>query len=211
MSLAALAQAAGAEHLDLIGALHQDGRTVALLGPSGGPGFWTHFTGSAEYGDGRPDPLERWSKRVIGELARTRGGVAVLPSDGPPYPPFVDWALASGACHRSPVGLLVDARAGLWLSFRGAILLGGLLELPPAHAPSPCTRCPQRPCQRACPAAAMSADRGYDLPACHRWLDRPEGSDCLQAGCLVRRACPAGARHGRLAAQSAFHMKAFHP
>ena len=208
MNLGALADAAGKERLALIGACHDAAQTVALLGPAE-PGFWPHFTASQEYRDRRPDPLDRWSKRVITALAESLGGAAVFPSDGPPWPPFTDWALASGACHVSPVGLLVHAQTGLWLSFRGAVVLSGRLDLP-APLPSPCNTCADQPCVTICPAGAMTAGTPYDVARCHAWLDQPAGHTCLAQGCLVRRACPAGRACGRLEAQSAFHMSAFH-
>ncbi len=208
MTLEALDRAAEAVHLRMIGATHEAGRTVVLLGPDGAD-FWPHFTASPEYADTMPDPLDRWSKRVIGALARTFGGSAAFPSDGPPWPPFTAWALATGACHASPVGLMVHADTGLWLSFRGAVILPGERQLP-APRPAPCDSCAGHPCLAACPAGAMGPD-GYDVAACHAWLDQPAGATCLTQGCLVRRACPPGQKYGRLAAQSAFHMKAFHP
>ncbi len=203
MTLAARLQAQG---LTLLGQARDGAAFVALLGPDE-PGFWPLFSASREYGNGAPDPLDRWSKRVIGTLANELGVEAVFPSDGPPYPPFLQWARDSGRCHVSPVGLLVHDRAGLWLSFRGALLLPRALEMPRAQ-PSPCIGC-ARPCLAACPAGALGR-APYDVAACHAWLDQPAGDACMEAGCAVRRACPVGAAYGRVAAQSAFHMKAFH-
>jgi len=176
--------------LALIGLADAGGRTIALLGPQE-PQFWQRFTGAPEYGDGEPDPLDRFSKRLIGALATTLEAEAVFPSDGPPYPPFLQWARASGRCHASPVGLLVHDAAGLWLSFRGALILPQRLETPPPP-PSPCIGCAQ-PCLSACPAGAMGA-HPYDLAACHAWLDRQRArSACRQAarfGALARRGPP---------------------
>jgi len=184
-------------------------RCLAILGPAAGDAMWTAFRGSAEYGDGAPDPLDRWSRRVITAMGEALGAAAAFfPSDGPPYPPFVAWALQSGQVHISPVGLLVHPSAGLWVSFRGALLLDGSMG-PPPPAPSPCTTCPA-PCLSACPAGALDAD-GYDVDGCHAYLDRPEGHTCMTRGCAVRRACPVGQGHAQPEAQSAFHMRAFHP
>ncbi|MBS8226880.1 ferredoxin, partial [Vannielia litorea] len=61
----------------------------------------------------------------------------------------------------------------------------------------------------ACPVNALSAS-GYDTGACHAYLDTPEGADCLNRGCKVRRACPVSAAFPRVEAQSAFHMDHFH-
>lgn len=190
-----------------IAGIAPEGAGAALLLSPDEPDFWWIFTASPEYADGRPDPMDRWSKRVIGAWADDLGARAVFPSDGPPYPPFAAWALASGRCFSSPVGMLVHDRMGLFVSFRGAVLLN---EPPPARpaSPSPCTDC-ARPCLSACPAGAFTP--AYAPDRCHAHLDRPEGQDCLSMGCRVRRACPISQGCGRLPSQSAWHMKAFHP
>lgn len=192
-------------HLETLGVVHEGGESVVLLGP--GPGFWAAFTASGEFADGAPDPLDRWSKRVIGALADAWGGEPVFPSDGPPYPPFIAWALACGRIWASPVTLLCHDSQGLWCSFRGAVRLPG--HLPRTTSDNPCESCAGQPCRTACPAGALTP-AGYDTSACHAWLDTPEGADCMTRGCAVRRACPVGARFGRSDDQSAFHMRAFH-
>ncbi len=108
-----------------------------------------------------------------------------------------------------PVSLLVHDRMGLFASYRGAIGLAERLGLPPLPA-KPCDSCADKPCLSACPAAALTG-AGYDLAACHDYLDTQPGKLCLSGGCQVRRACPAGRKYGRLAEQSAYHMRLFHP
>ncbi|WP_137701630.1 ferredoxin [Marimonas lutisalis] len=201
-----LSPAPEADALAILGALHEADDTIVLLGPDE-PGFWAHFTAQPEYRDGAPDPLDRWSKRVICALASAWGGAAIFPSDGPPYPPFQDWALRSGQAWTSPVGMLVHARAGLMVSYRGAVRLPGRRDLP-APADTPCITCTGRPCLAACPASALTGS-GYDVPACRAYLDTEAGQDCMARGCAVRRACPVSQSYGRLDAQSAFHMRAF--
>lgn len=201
-----LLQALAAERLFVAGMVHEGDETVVLLSPDE-PGFWAHVTVQPEFADGAPDPLDRWSKRVIGALAELLGGRALFPSDGPPYAPFFDWALRSGTAWQSPIRLMVHARMGLWASFRGALLIPGLLPLPEPTEP-PCPSC-TAPCLRACPVGALGA-AGYDVPACHAFLDTPEGENCLSSGCLARRACPISESYGRLEAQSAWHMRQFH-
>lgn len=205
----ALAEAAGREGLFVAGiapllagdALPARYRSVALLAPEE-PGFWPRFAASREMADGAPHPLDRWSRRAIGRIARGLGTQAVFPFEGPPWRPFTAWARRSGRAWISPVGLLVHDRAGLWISFRGGVLLEE--EAPPASSRRPCDGC-HAPCLSACPVGALSG-AGYDLPGCHAFLDT--GADCLQ-GCHVRRACPVGAGR-RDPAQSGFHMRAFH-
>lgn len=181
-------------------------RTVVLIGPAE-PGFWPHLTAQPEWRDGAPDPVDRWSRRVIGRLACDLGAKALFPFGGPPYHPFYRWALRTGRVWDSPVRLLVHAEQGLMVSFRGALALKEVVAVPPPAA-RPCDACPA-PCLTACPAGALTG-AGYDVPGCHAWLDRPEGRDCLGGGCQVRRACPVSRTYARLPEQSAYHMGQFH-
>ncbi|WP_260518149.1 ferredoxin [Aliiroseovarius sp. M344] len=207
VTLEQLTQDAHAQQLDVFGALHDGSETIVLLGPLE-PGFWAHFTQSAAYQDGSPDPMDRWSKAVIEGLAKRWQGTAIFPSDGPPYPPFFDWALRSGRAWQSPVALLVHDTAGLWASYRGAVRLSGRLTLPRGST-CPCEGC-DAPCRTACPVDALGSD-AYDVPLCKSYLNGADNADCMGAGCAVRRSCPVSRSYGRLAAQSAFHMKAFNP
>ena len=209
--IARLASASGLYIVGIAQVLASDGlsdkiKTVVLLGPDE-PVFWPHFTTQPEYEDANANGLDRWSRRVIGRIACDIGAKAVFPFGDPPYRPFIAWALRSGRAFSSPVGMLVHDRAGLFLSIRGAIALPEALE--PTTGVIPCATCADQPCRTACPANALTP-LGYDVASCHAFLDRPDGADCMQGGCRVRRACPVG-RDRRLSAQSAFHMKAFHP
>ncbi len=208
MNYAEIEGAAQSAGLTIVGALHpQDGGTLLLLGPDE-PAFWSYFSSSSEFDDGDQDPLDRWSKRVIGVLAGQFKAEAIFPSDGPPYPPFLQWALDSGRCWSSPVHLLVHDKAGLFLSFRGALRLTEQLELPNLTTRSPCSYC-VGPCITVCPVMAF-ASGNYDVAACKAHIETTAGYDCY-SGCMVRRACPVSQSYGRLAEQSEFHMKAFHP
>lgn len=179
-------------------------RTLLMLGPKE-PGFWAHLQAQPEWG--APDPVDRWSRRVIGRIACDLGAKALFPFGGPPWHPFHQWALRTGRVWDSPVRLLVHAGQGLMVSFRGALALREGVEVPPPVA-RPCEGCPA-PCLTACPAGALTG-AGYDLAACHGYLDRPEGRDCMTGGCRVRRACPVSQSYARLPAQSAYHMGQFH-
>jgi len=214
MTLAAIARAAAPHALAIRGhaaLTPQDGlpdhlNTIVLLGPDE-PAFWPHFSQSPEAQDTAPDPLDRWSRRVIGRIACDLGAKAYFPFGGPPWRPFIGWALRTGRVHQSPVTLMIHPDTGLFFSLRGAIAIPDMVA--PDPAPSPCTTCADKPCLTACPATALTA-QGYDVPRCHAFLDTAAGSDCMDQGCAVRRGCPV-ARDRRLPAQSAFHMKAFHP
>lgn len=215
-ALAAIAAQALQERLEILGAFHpeagdglpDEARTLVLFGPAE-PGFWAHVQSAPEWQDGRPDPLDRWSRRVVGTLACDLGGKAYFPFGGPPYRPFYQWALRSGRAFASPVSLLVHQTAGLMVSYRGAVALPERIDLPAPPPQSPCADCADRPCLGACPAAALTP-AGYDVAACHTFLDGSEGGDCLSFGCSVRRSCPLSQRYGRLPEQSAYHMRLFH-
>ncbi len=216
-TLATIAETARPHRLGVFGAFHLDAsdglaaglRTLVLLGPEE-PGFWPHVTGEPEWVDRAANPIDRWSRRVIGAMACDLGGKAYFPFGGPPYHPFYRWALRSGRAWTSPVTLLVHDRAGLLVSYRGAIALRERLDLPDAMPDNPCESCATKPCLTACPPRAMTAN-GYDVPACHRFLNMSDGADCLSLGCGVRRACPVSQGYGRLPEQSSYHMRLFHP
>jgi epoxyqueuosine reductase len=179
-------------------------RTLLMLGPRE-PGFWPHLMAQPEWG--APDPVDRWSRRVIGRIACDLGAKALFPFGGPPYHPFYAWALRTGRVWDSPVRLLVHSRQGLMVSFRGALALKEGVDVPPP-AVLPCNGC-AAPCLTACPAGALTG-AGYDVPRCHTFLDGTGGQDCMTGGCLVRRACPVSQSYARLPEQSAYHMGQFH-
>jgi len=215
-ALAGIAAAARDRHLSILGGFHAGPEdadtlppgtgTLLLLGPDE-PAFWHAFTASGPYADGAPNPMDRWSRQLIGPLAAKLGGRALYPFGPQPFHPFFSWALRTGRIHASPIRLLVHDRAGLMVSFRGALALPGRVALPPAP-PSPCDSCADRPCLTACPVDALNG-KGYDVPRCTGFLATPEGRDCMGRGCAARRACPVSQDFPRLDAQSAFHMAHF--
>ncbi len=212
MRLKRIRAAALENGLDVYGAFHPQANdysqaaSIVLLGPSAQ--FWAVFTASETYQDGRPDPIDRWSTRVIPAIAQGLGAKPIFPFGGPPYAPFLQWARASGRAWNSPVGMLVHDTTGLMVSYRGVLAFKEPLNLPAQTFQNPCDTCTEKPCLSACPVNALSVDE-YNVPACHGYLDTNEGNNCLTNGCIVRRACPASAGAHRLAAQSALHMRAF--
>ncbi len=187
------------------------GGSRVLLGA--GAAFWDVLHIAPEGQDGAPDPVDRYSLRVITALADRFGATADFPFGGPPYAPFIAWALESGRAWSSPTGMLVHDTTGLMISYRGALSWPDRPHTAPdtqEERPSPCPTCAQ-PCVTACPVGALSAVHSYDVAACHAYLDTDAGAACLSQGCAVRRACPISARFGRDPAQSEHHMRAFHP
>lgn len=215
-AMAGVARLAADRGLLVMGVLPCDGRqpqepvdgTMILLGT--GPGFWPVYASSPEARDGEPDPVDRWSTRVVGAIARRVGAQAVFPFGGPPYAPFIDWAKRSGRAFASPRGMLVHDKVGLMISYRGALHLPQPVVEVDKNGRSPCIGCPA-PCATACPVDALTAGAPYDIAACHRFLDSAAGKTCMMQGCAARRACPVSAGAERCAAQNALHMKAFHP
>lgn len=183
------------------------GRTLILIG-NAGSSFWPVFSQSEEYADGRPDPLDRWSERVITGLAQELDATPVFPFGGPPYYPFLSWARRAEDVVSSPIGVLIHPEYGLWHAYRGALVVDQRLEdLPPRPgAPSPCLTCPDQPCLNGCPVNAFGAD-GFDVDRCVGHLSGP--NDCLDQGCLARNACPAGEPFRYDSEQHSFHLRAF--
>ena len=182
--------------------LPEEVHQILLLGLS--EGAWDPVSASAEFEDGAPDPLDRWSARVIGGIAERHGVPAFFPFGGPPYWPFVTWPLRSDQVFSSPVQLMVHEAHGLWISFRGALGLKEPIALPDGR--SPCPDC-AAPCRTACPVGALGPE-GYDVALCRAYLASADGETCLTSGCQVRRSCPVG--QGFMPKKrAAFHMKAF--
>jgi len=220
MEIATLAAALGAHGLILRGGFRpradagvpplDDGRPIRTLVMVGnaGPGMWRAFAASPEY-QTAPDPLDRWSQRVLGELAAELGATALFPFGGPPYRPFVAWAKRAAPVRESPLGMLIPPEYGLWHAYRGALAFAERLDLPPRDdRPRPCDTCADKPCLSACPVDAFGSD-GYDVPVCVAHISRPEGADCMELGCRARRACPVGTEFIYEPAHAAFHMAAF--
>lgn len=179
--------------------------TLVLIG-NAGPAMWEAF---AKHRDEGPDPLDAWTRTVLGGVAAKLGAVALFPFDGPPYLPFQRWAMKAEAVFPSPIGPLIHPEYGLWHAYRGALALSEPLDLPArTEADNPCEDCAARPCLTACPVNALSPG-AYDVPACVAHVDSDDGQDCLDLGCAARRACPVGRDHTYVPPQARFHMDHF--
>ncbi|HLW89863.1 MAG TPA: ferredoxin [Roseiarcus sp.] len=185
-----------------------DVATIVLAGTCGGEG-WSAFANSAERQDGRSDPLDRWSRRIIDQLAVARGAKALYPFGGPPYLPFQRWAMRAEPVEVSPLGMLIHPEYGLWHSYRGALGFVETFPIPEIQRRAcPCDTCLARPCLSACPVGAFT-NAGYNVDSCASHLLSEQGQACMNGGCLARRACPAGAEYRQGEDQARFHMKAF--
>ena len=180
-----------------------------------GSEVWPVFSASPFAQDGLPDPLDRWSKSIGDVLARTLDGVALYPSDGPPWHPFQRWAARSEPVQPSVQMVLIHPHHGLWHAYRFALVMPVLapedavaLSAPRAPAADLCATCDGQPCLRACPVGAFTG-RHFRMDDCAAHLHGPQGAACMQGGCLSRRACPVGAVHRYAPEHAAFHMAAF--
>jgi ferredoxin len=213
--LATLSGALEKHGLILRGGFHpgpEDGELAAagtlLLVGNAGPAMWHAF---APHDDEEPDPLNRWTTRVIEPIAGRFGARALYPF-GKPHFPFQRWAERSETLYPSPLGILIHPEYGLWHAFRAALLFSKRLPLPPRQeAPNPCESCAEKPCLSACPVNAFDGRR-YDVEICASHLATTEPArhaDCLEMGCHARNACPIGAKWRYPKAQIRFHMAAF--
>ena len=100
--------------------------TLVLIG-NAGPAMWEVF---AKEHRGGPDPLDAWTRTVLGGVAAKLGATALFPFDGPPYLPFQRWAMRAEAVFPSPIGPLIHPEYGLWHAYRGALAFAEALDLP---------------------------------------------------------------------------------
>lgn len=184
-------------------------KELVLIG-NAGSSIWHAFEASPEFADGRPDPMDRWSRRIGLAVAAELDAQAVFPFEGPPYPPFLEWAKSAGSAFPSPIAMFIHPDYGLWHAYRFALRLNvPFSDQPPADpARSPCLSCRDQPCLSACPVDAFS-EASYHVDRCVGFLHADDTSDCTRRGCAARRACPVAKPFHYLPAQARFHMEAF--
>ena len=132
--------------LDIVGYFNPDGsdnicskvRTILLIGPEE-PYFWDVFKKSREYKDNKENPLDRWSKKIIEEIAIKLNARSFFPFETP-FQPFINWAKKCSTMGSSPVRLLVHKEKGLFISFRGALGINEYIESP-NNSKDICTPC----------------------------------------------------------------------
>lgn len=185
----------------------EDAASLVMIG-NAGPAMWRAFARDVPQPTGA-DPLDAWTRAVLGPLAERLGARALFPFDGPPYWPFQRWAMRADSVFPSPIGPLIHPVYGLWHAYRAAFLFADRLTLPArAEGASPCETCAAKPCLATCPVDALTPG-AYDVPACVAHLDGPTGADCLEEGCRARRACPVGGDWLYAPAQARLHMDHF--
>ncbi|TPL36338.1 4Fe-4S dicluster domain-containing protein [Mesorhizobium sp. B2-4-6] len=194
---------------------------VAPAGPSGAPAKsmllvgqagaapWPYFQRWLEQqARDIANPLDSWSRAVIGSVAQRCGARAVSPSDRP-YLPFQQWAMRAEGLKPSPLGVLMHPQYGLWHAYRGALLFEDEISLPEPHAAIHlCDTCVAKPCLKSCPVDAYSA-QDFAHEACLDHVRGSRGEPCRVGGCLDRNACPYGTSYRYPPEVQAFHMAAF--
>ncbi|SFU04832.1 4Fe-4S dicluster domain-containing protein [Mesorhizobium sp. YR577] len=183
-------------------------KSVLLVGQAGSAP-WPHFL---RWHEKQPrdlkDPLDTWSREVIGAVADEFGARAVSPSDRP-FLPFQQWAMRAEGLQPSPLGILMHPEYGLWHAYRGALLFDHEIAFQAPENPIHlCDACIGKPCLNSCPVGAYSAD-GFAYETCLSHVRGPKGAPCRDAGCIARNACPYGTAYRYPAEVQAFHMTAF--
>jgi hypothetical protein len=183
-------------------------KSVLLVGQAGAAP-WRHFLRWRErQAQATANPLDTWSRDVIGAVAKDFGARAVSPSDKP-YLPFQQWAMRAEGLRPSPLGILMHPQYGLWHAYRGALLFEDEIALPePREVIHLCDACVEKPCLKFCPVDAYSAD-GFAYESCLAHVRGANGEPCRRGGCLDRNACPYGTDYRYPSEVQAFHMAAF--
>lgn len=182
---------------------------AALMVGQAGSAPWPHFKRWRERQPADPaNPLDTWSREVIGVVAAQFGARAVGPNDKP-YLPFQQWAMRAEGLKPSPLGVLMHPQFGLWHAYRGVLLFDHEIVFPErAQVAHLCDSCVEKPCIKSCPVDAY-AETGFAYQTCLAHVRGPNGAACRTAGCLDRNACPYGTAYRYPADVQAFHMKSF--
>jgi hypothetical protein len=190
-----------------------DGARGAVVVGSGGPAFFDGFERVGfELADGAPNPLDRYTRRIVeGAVADVLGPAAIAHAvyfpfaGGAPLIPFQRIGRAAGIGPPGPLGLQIHPDYGPWWAYRALVVV----EQPLSEATplgDACAGCPA-PCVAACPGGAV-ARPGFSVPACHAHRLRAEP---CRLSCAARIACVRGPEHRYRDEELAFHMAASMP
>jgi epoxyqueuosine reductase len=191
-------------------------KAIIVIGNGGGEfwsGFRTYCQARPGYLQEHEHPLDDYTAEMI-ENALT----PILQQSGAQYRylyPFRFWsepvsfmhlAQAAGIAGPSILGVVIHPVYGPWMALRAAVLIDQVLDIAPS-APGfdPCSTCSERACMAACPASAISVEKGWDIPACvqHR-LQVQE--DCVDR-CHARYHCVYGRAHRYPPDELAYHQQ----
>ncbi|GAB5505231.1 MAG: 4Fe-4S dicluster domain-containing protein [Rhizobiaceae bacterium] len=168
--------------------------TLILVG-SAGDGWWQPFQDWLCEGGGSTDnPLDSWTREIVGALAADHDARLIMPNDRP-YAPFQQWAMRAEGLHASPLGILTHPEYGLWHSYRAALLFDAPMSDAMIQAAQnvvhACDACVGKPCLNACSVGAHSRG-GFDHAGCLAHVCGEAGEACRAEGCFSRNACPVG-------------------
>ncbi len=183
-------------------------KAVLLVGQAGAAP-WPHFLRwRKKKARDMENPLDAWSREVIGEIAARFGARAVSPNDRP-FLPFQQWAMRAEGLKPSPLGILMHPQYGLWHAYRGALLFNHEIEArTPDKVNHLCDTCIGKPCMKSCPVDAYSPT-GFAYQDCLAHVRGVAGEPCMSFGCFDRNACPYGTAYRYPSEVQAFHMAAF--
>jgi len=199
-----------------VAALLPQAKTVVVIGNGGGE-FWAglraYCHGKPEYLREHAHPLDDYTSEIIettlGPFLQRSGAVYhyLYPFRFWTEPvSFMHLARAAGLAGPSILGVVIHPVYGPWLALRAALLIDQDLYAPPvAPGFDPCPTCRERACLVACPASAVSIEKGWDIPACvqHR-LQSP--NDCTHH-CHARYDCIYGRTHRYPAEELQYHQQ----
>lgn len=187
-----------------VASLLSEAKTLVVIGNGGGR-FWQGFRAYCrDHPDHRQQhehPLDDYTVELIEETLTplfTRHGVAYrycYPSRFWREPvSFMHLARAAGLAGPSILGVTIHPVYGPWIALRAAVLVNQELYAEPVAAGfDPCSTCVERVCITACPAAAISVEKNWDIPACVQHRLRVT-TDCIDY-CRARFDCVYGREH----------------
>ncbi len=164
---------------------------LILIG-NAGPALWraveaTNITSADPIDDFSTQAVCRWLDGLAG------GGERQMLYPGTAPVGLQTLGNVAGWHHPSPFMVGIQPHWGTWFAYRAVVLANTRLPISaPVHTTSPCNACGDRPCVRACPAAAMASGR-FSLEACLDYRRAPD-SACART-CVARLRCPVGAEH----------------
>ncbi|MDX1692739.1 MAG: hypothetical protein R3208_03170 [Ketobacteraceae bacterium] len=176
-------------------------RQLLLLG-HGGTRLWNAVNAT---GITSADPIDDYTAAVIRTWFRqSHPGVRHhILYPGTRLVPLQTLGELCGWHFPSPIMVGVNDEWGSWYAYRAAVLADtAFATTPPPDWKSACEPCEDKPCVKACPAAAVSP-QGLDMHACIEFRRQP-ASPC-QKRCLARLACPVGRAHQYSREQIEYH------
>jgi len=192
------------------------GPSLVLVGNQG-PALWQACQQSPFRN--AEDPVDEFSYAVVYETLREyypaialRVLYPLLGRPGQPETcaiPLQKLGQLAGWHQRSPLGIGINAHAGLWFAYRVLVLVEAdwrPTPVPPAVPPTGpdiCASCASQACVSACPASVLAVGEAPDLRACAGYRLTVD-SHCA-ATCVARYACPVATGQQYSAAQTAHH------